>query len=243
MSRSSRSRAIVVCGALWLACAALAAAAELDDGRNLTEGRHRLEHVTCAAAVGEVEELLTPRGSVELLEGGRTVVVRDTEAVVNRALDRLAALDRPGRSVRVAVQIVSAEAGGRPALAETPVELPVEVVERLADLLRYRGYALLARAELEAREEATATYEVGSDYQVRFRLHREGEARRVSMREFRVLRKTAEGELKPLVQTDLHLEVGRPMILGLTQTESSERALMLVLECDETLTASSEARG
>ncbi len=109
-------------------------------------------------------------------------------------------------------------------------------------LLRYRSYALLARAELEAPEDVVSTFEVGPEFCVSFRVDRGAEPGKVRMSEFRVLRRTEGGDLKPLVHTHLSLEVGRPMILGMAPTEASDRALVVVLEATPG-GAAPEARG
>ena len=210
----------------------------------LVERSYQMTRRPAAAAVDQVCPLLSAEGSVSVRDGGRTLVVRDVEPIVERAMKLVADFDRGGRTLRVAVQIVSADASGPAPTAAggaTAIELPAEVVERLHRLLRYRSYSLLARAELEAPEEAVSTFEGGPDYRVSFRLDRQGSAERVRMSEFRVLRKSGHGDLRPLVHTHLSLEMGRPMILGLAPTEASERALVVVLEAGPGAVAGADA--
>ena len=223
--RASRSLSTAVACFLTLTAPAYAQ----DDGSRVVERVYRLSQQPAAAAVERVCPLLSAGGSVEVQDNGRVLVLRDLEPVVERALTALAEFDRAGRTLRLSVQIVSADAH---AATGTPLELPAEVVDRLRRLLRYRSYSVLARAELEAVEDVASSFEVGPEYRLSFRLDRGAEPRRVRMSEFRILRKTGHGDLKPLVQTHLSLELGRPMILGLAPTEISDRALMVVLEAE-----------
>ena len=234
--RASSSIRLAVIGSLLLAAAGVAAE------KPLVERVYHLGRQPAAAAVERVCPLLSARGSVEVKDGGRTLVVRDFEPIAESALAALAAFDRGGRTLRLAVQIVSADARGAGGVEAAAVELPAEVVERLYRLLRYRSYSLLARADVEAAEEVLSTFEVGSEFRVSFRLVRGADSQRVRMREFRVLRKTDQGDLRPLVQTHLSLEMGRPMILGLAPTEASDRALVVVLRAEPD-TAGREAHG
>lgn len=230
----------VLVAPLWLL--AVAAHGQLDVAPPLVERVHHLENQAASEAVERVCPLLSARGSVEVQDGGRTLVVRDIEPIVERVMELLADHDRGGRRLKVTVQIVSAEVGGSgPATAAT-LELPSDVVERLQSLLRYRSYSLLARADLEAREEVESSFEVGTEFRVSFRLDRAAGPERVRMREFRVLSRTDGGDLRPLVHTHLSLEMGRPMILGLAPTEASDRALMVVLRA-ETVGVGEEAHG
>lgn len=233
--RASRSIFFAVACSLTLTAAVYAQ----EDGSRMVERVVRLSQQPASAAVERVCPLLSASGSVEVQDNGRVLVVRDFAPVVERALKALAEFDRAGRTLRFSVQIVSADAD---AATGATLELPVEVVDRLRRLLRYRSYSVLARAELEAVEDVASSFEVGPEYRLSFRLDRGAEPRRVRMSEFRILRKTGHGDLKPLVQTHLSLELGRPMILGLAPTEASDRALMVVLEA-EPGGAPREARG
>ena len=229
--RASRS----ICVAVACSLALTATVSAGDDPPGLVERVYHLGQRPAAAAIERVCPLLSARGSVEVQDNGRVLVVRDLAPVVERALEELAELDRAGRTLRLSVQIVSAAAQAAPGVAvaantaESTLELPAEVVDRLERLLRYRSYSVLARAEREAVEDVTSTFEIGPEYRVGFRLDRGAEPRRVRMSGFRILRETGRGDLKPLVQTHLSLELGRPMILGLAPTEASARALMVVL--------------
>lgn len=203
-----------------------------NDGRPLVERVYELTRRPAAAAVERICPMLSARGSVEVQDGGRTLVVRDVEPHVELAMTALRTFDQAGRTLRVAVQIVRAEARAPGGGEQATLELPADVVDRLHRLLRYRSYSLLARAELEAPEEVESTFEVGPEFRVSFRPDRDGEPGQVRMREFRVSRRTGQGDHKPLVHTHLSLEMGRPMILGLAPTEASERALMVVLRAE-----------
>ena len=187
-----------------------------------------LRHQQAAEAVALVYPMLTDAGTVELQPGGNTLVLRDVSSSVDRILPCLRRFDQPSRSLRIAVQIVSAgaaEAGKGP-----EPQLSPDVLARLRELLRYRSYSLLGRAELEVPEGHATAYAVGEEYQVDFRLGKLLDGRRLNLQGFRVLRQADDGDLKPLIHTNLNLSLDQPLVLGLAKTESSDRALMVVLQ-------------
>jgi hypothetical protein len=185
-----------------------------------------LEHRAAGDAVPIVEALLSPIGTVELQPRGNALVIRDTPAAVRRVVARLRAFDRPPRRVRLEIQIVRAGTDrGDPAAGRE--ELPVELVRRLRELLRFETFALLAEAGLEMMEGERVSYQFGADYRVEFELGVLNDHGQLRLHDFIVGRGTAGG--RPLIHTNLNLALERPMVLGLAQTEASERALMVVL--------------
>jgi Bacterial type II/III secretion system short domain len=218
---------------LWLAAAlaltAAAAAGAQAPGATptLVTELVSLQHRSAAAAVAEIESLLSPLGSVELQPHGNALVIRDTPDGVRRIVARLREIDRAPRRVRLDVQIVRAgteaadEAAGRP-------QLPADLVRRLRELLRFESFALLAEAGLEMMEGERVAYQFGGDYRVEFELGVLGADGQLRLRDFIVGRGGAQ-DGRTLIHTNLNLTLERPMVLGLAQTEDSERALMVVL--------------
>jgi hypothetical protein len=128
--------------------------------------------------------------------------------------------------MQLEIQIVSA---GAEEIGESG--LSPELEARLQKLLRYRSYRLVASSKVDAAEGWDVLSPMGPDYEVDFRLGLVGADRRVKLHGFRVLRREGDSETKPLIHTNLNLQLDRPMVLGLARTESSERALMVVLHC------------
>ena len=188
-----------------------------------------LRHRPASEAIAEIEGLLTAWGTVELQPQRNALVVRDTEAVVRRVFARLREYDQPLRQVRLEIQIVRAGDTPRASPPDAP-RLPDELVRRLRELLRFETFALVAEAGLEMREGERVAYQFGGDYRVEFELGVLTSNRQLRLGDFIVGRGSAD-EARQLIHTNLNLTLERPMVLGLAQTESSARALMVVLTC------------
>jgi len=187
---------------------------------------YALRHRAAGEAIGEVEDLLSSRGTLELQPGENTLVIRDTAAVVRRIAERLRDFDRPPRRVRLEIQIV--RAGGAAGAEGRGPELPAELVRRLGELLRFESFTLLAQAGLEMMEGERVAYQFGGDYRVEFELGVLSASHQLRLQDFIVGAGPAD-DPRPLIHTNLNLTIERPMVLGLAQTEASERALMVVL--------------
>ena len=227
-----------VCVVALAALAVPTAGAQQDDGRGEVMVRVvKLAYQSAGDAVALVYPMLSGQGTVELQPGKNTLVLRDRESRIERILSRLQEFDQPASAVRIGVQIVSA--GTRRGADFRPPELPPELLNRLRELLRYRDYVLLGQAEQEVRRGQETVFDVGDGYQVHFRLGKSLGERRLSLEGFRIMRRDSAGALRPLIHTNLNLNMDKPMVLGLAKTESSDHALMVVLDCldPKTLTA------
>ncbi len=212
---------------LCLAALASAAAAQGGGGPAAREERvFTLAHQAAAEAVSLVYPYLSDEGTVELRPGGNALVIRDTSAVVAKVALLLRDFDRPAQSVQLEIQIVSAGSG-----APGESGLSPELLTRLQTLLRYRSYRVVAASQVDASEGWDVVSALGPDYEVDFRLGLVGTDRRIKLHGFRVLRREGDSETRPLIHTNLNLMLDKPMVLGLARTESSERALMVVLHC------------
>jgi hypothetical protein len=214
-----------------MAPAALVAQAEADDTTDLVIEAITLRYRNAAQAVQVVHPLLSGRGTVELQPGGNTLVLRDVPRAIKRIMPLLREFDQPANLVTVRVQIVAAssETGG----SQVGPSLPAALISRLRDLLRYENYSLLAKTEFAVQEGLEAAYELSNEYRVDFMLGRLLEDRRISLEGFKISRRRGDGEMAPLIHTNLNLNLGRPMVLGLAESESSDRALMVVVECQQ----------
>ncbi len=190
---------------------------------------YALSHQPVAEAAALVYPLLTERGTVEVRPRGNTLVIRDVRSAVDRILPLLDDYDQPAQTLELEIRIVSAQP--RSGSQEPASELPEELVARLRELLRYESYRQVARVELTTAEGREVERTLGGGYLVNFRVGRLDAARRIRLNGFRILRGASLEEAKPLIHTNLNLKLDRPMVLGLARTESSDRALMLVLNC------------
>ena len=229
---SARPGRALVALACWCVLAANVAAAQVSGGEpqsDLVVEAMTLRYRSAAQAIELVHPLLSGRGTVELQPGGNTLVLRDVQQAIDRIVPLLREFDLPANLVTVRVQIVSA--GSAVEGAQATPRLPAAMISRLQGLLRYEHYSLLAMTEFAVREGLEAAYELSNEYRVDFRLGRLLEDRRISLEGFKISRRTDGGELSPLIHTNLNLNLGRPTILGLANSESSDRALMVIVEC------------
>lgn len=219
-------------GLAWVifVSAAMFAPAAVAQTENRREARvervFTLTHQAAAEAVSLVYPYLSKEGTIELRPGGNALVIRDTRAVVDEVARLVRDFDRPAQSMQLEIQIVSAGTGGAGESGLSP-----ELVARLQKLLRYRSYRLVAASRVDASEGWDVVSALGPEYEVDFRLGLVGTDRRIKLHGFRVLRREGDSEAKPLIHTNLNLQLDKPMVLGLARTESSERALMVVLHC------------
>jgi len=188
---------------------------------------YSLRYRPAGAAIAEVEDLLSDRGTVELQPQDNALVIRDTRGAVRRVLARLRSYDQPLRRVRLEIEIVRAGDESRSAPPSAP-HLPEELVRRLRELLRFESFILVAQAGLEMMEGEQVAYQFGGDYRVEFELGVLTANRQLRLGDF-IVGRGAAGEAQPLIHTNLNLTLERPMVLGLAQTESSASALMVVL--------------
>lgn len=187
-----------------------------------------LEHQPAAEAILLVVPLLSENGAVELQPGGNTLVLRDTPAIVERAVRLLEDFDHPAGGLRLEIQLVRAGLEGETGPGE---RLPETLARRLRELLRYDSYRLLAGAALDVAEGEEVVYRLGEEYRLEFRMGALRTDRRIKLHGFRVIRRAEDPEDSQLIHTNLNLWLDKPMVLGLARAESSERALMVVLTC------------
>ncbi len=198
---------------------------------------YRLAHQPAPEAVQLVRPLLSPQGTIELQPQANTVVIRDSLAALTRIVPVLRAFDHPVQPLHLEVLIVEAAPGG---LSGDPrQELPEPLATRLRNLFRYERYQVVARAALEAREGEDVTYELGDGYVVNFRLGTLLADQRVRLNGFRILRAVEPERAKaspafdarPLWNSNLNLWLDQTLVLTLTRSESSPRALMVAVTC------------
>jgi len=207
-----------------------------DTTRNQADGStevrvyaYTFQNKSATEALTLVQPLLTRQGSLEIQPEENTLVIRDTVAALGRIVPALRAFDRPPQGLRIEVMIV--RAGTRPAVSPGAEPLPSWLEERLRGLLRWDYYTMLARSGLDTREGQEVTHEVGGLYGLSFRPGTLQAGNQIKLHEFRIWHAGQESD-PPLLEATLNLWLGKPKVLGLANSETSDRALMVVLTCD-----------
>lgn len=197
----------------------------------IVTGTFTLQHREASEAIDLIHPLLTARGAVELRPVDNTLLIRDISETVDQVLVLLAEFDLPAHLLRFEVRIVRAGLNRSESGNQEAEGLPSALVERLRELLRYERFELLSGTDLTASENQQLEAWVGPDFRVRFRVGVVQVDRRVKLHGFQVARRQQDGEAEALIHTNLSLWLDKPMILGLARTESSEQALMVVIDC------------
>jgi hypothetical protein len=187
-----------------------------------------LKHQRASDAVPLVHPLLSERGTVELQKADNTLVIRDSAAALARILPILRSFDHAPRPLRAEIMIVRASRSSvSPPLNHS--DLPEELTRRLRKILLYDNYDLEAQALLQPTEGESVTYEIGEGYLIAFRLGTVLPDRRVRLTDFAVGRRFPHRAPQEFIQTNLNLWLDQTISLGLTKSEGSRDALMVVV--------------
>ncbi|HET9767377.1 MAG TPA: secretin N-terminal domain-containing protein [Thermoanaerobaculia bacterium] len=193
---------------------------------------YTLRYQTAGDALGLVQPLLSPRGTVELRPAANTLVLRDTPEALARLLRMLVAFDHPSRPVDVELWMVRASGKvSSPPLPPRQSAVPAELLRALAEHLPYEQYGLLGSSKVRGAEGEKMTFQVAGDYAVRFRLGTIVGEQRLRLNDFEVLLMPDNGEPVPLLRSQLNLWLGRSMVFALSPGEGSSTALMVVVRC------------
>jgi hypothetical protein len=185
-------------------------------------------HQSPGDAVLLVRTMLSPGGTVEIR--GKHLVVRDIPAVINRLQVMLDDFDHPKVDLRIVVQMVEAGASALPK-GDGSSAVPEPVLGRLRSTLRYADYRLVSQGGFEAAEGTDVRSLIGQDFPLAFRLGTLQGGQSVWLHDFKLRRLNPAGEEMGLIDTNLVLSLDRPLVIGLTADESSNRALLVILTC------------
>ncbi|HEX3555477.1 MAG TPA: secretin N-terminal domain-containing protein [Thermoanaerobaculia bacterium] len=189
-------------------------------------------HQRASEAVALVSPLLSSKGTVELQPKGNTLVIRDTQAALNRIVPVLRSFDHPARAMRLEVFIVRASRNTvSPQVRHS--DLPEQLTKRLRDLLAYDNFDMEAQARLGGVEGQQVFYEMGQGYKVSFRFGSLTDDQRVKLSGFRISRQGEGQPEKVLLQANVPLQCDQTMSLGLAKSEASREALMMVMTLRE----------
>jgi len=227
--------------ALSLAAVRGAAAQSTDgDSEPLKVHVFTFEHQSADDALGEIRPLFSDRGSVELKQGGGTVILRDREGELEQILRTLRDFDHPRRSLRLEFRLLRAH---RSAFSPTQVSegLSPALVTRLKQVLRYDAYESMADVGFLSGEGERVAYDFGDDLGMEFRVGTVLQGTRVGLKDFRILRRGEQGGAAlPVLHANLVVRLGHTLAMVLTRDEAADSALVIAIDCHA---AAAEPRG
>lgn len=230
-SMRSTKRALILG---WL----IAAAAAGLFGQEQAEGElqlhaHELRYQTVREAAALVYPLLSEDGTLDVQKEANTLVIRERPEYLERIVRLLRDFDHPALPLELDVQIVRAgpESSAQVAGARSATPLPVELGNRLRELFRYESYVVQAGAALETLEGEVVTMDLADLYGLRLKVGPVISRRNIKLQGFRLVRRADGEDVAELIHTNLNLELDEPFILGLSRTEASPDALMVVITC------------
>lgn len=195
-------------------------------GGDLLLHAYTMRYRQASDAISLVFPLLSQRGTVELQPATNTIVIRDSQAALNRIMPVLRSYDHPSRPLNLDIYIVRAIRSP----GVTRSDLPEALTRRMRALLPYDVYEVEAQAQLASREGQAVTYALGGEYEVSFRLGTLVDRQHIRLSNFRVLRRVEERRAgSPLIHTNLLLTLEQTTSFGLARTEQSSEALMVVM--------------
>jgi hypothetical protein len=227
--------------ALALAFAALGAASAQTDAapaeQPLKVHVFTFEHQSADDALGEIRPLFSERGSVELKQGGDTVVLRDQEDELEKILRTLRDFDHPRRALRLQFQLLRAH---RVPFSPPQVSTGVSpaLVVRLKQVLRYDTYESMATTSLVSSEGEQVAYDFGDDLGMEFRVGTVLQDTRLGLKDFRILRRgpfgagAGSGGGVTVLHANLVLRLGQTLAMVLTRDEAADTALVVAISCD-----------
>ena len=215
--------------ASFLAAVFLAGVLSAQGANELALHAYAFKYRQAGEALPLVSPLLSQRGTVELQPATNTLVIRDTNAALNRILPMLRTYDHPLQRIAMELYIVRASRSQ----ASPPVprsNLPETLTRKLRALFTYDSFDVQAQAQLTSLEGQAVTYAVANDYRVSFRNGTLSPDRQISLADFHIERRTSHRAMEPLsYYNTVSLRLDQPTTLGLAKSESSREALLFVL--------------
>lgn len=137
-----------------------------------------------------------------------------------------AATSTPVPGIRIEMQLALGQATDRPSPA-VPADPGFAEIQRLLDLGFVRPFPAL---ELRAVPGEWIERQLGGGYRLAFRLGRPDRDGRIDLTGFELLRQRADRS-STLLRADLRPWLNRPLVLGLTRSESGRRAVLMRVSC------------
>ena len=209
------------------------------------------EHQSADDALGEIRPLFSDRGSVELKQGGDTVVLRDGEDELEKILRALRDFDHPRRSLHLQFRLLRAH---RVPFSPQQVSKGVSpaLVARLKQVLRYDTYESLSDVGFVTGEGERVAYDFGDDLGMEFKVGTVLQGTRLALKDFRLLRHAGGGPGSsaagaaasspagaplvasglPVLHANLVLRLGQTLAMVLMRDEAADTALVIAITCD-----------
>lgn len=189
------------------------------------------QHRAASDLVPTALPFLSAGGTVELHDGGRTLVVLDTPAAVAKIVPLLRDLDQPLREVTLALRVLRATS--KPTVGGDPSREPGrpvggDLANRLATLLPNRSLLLLAEQTIRTGEGRRVLERITSDLTVAFDVGALLGGQRLRLEGFR-LDRTAKSGAATLLRGDVTVWIDRPIALAISEAGGAD-ALVLVVE-------------
>lgn len=191
---------------------------------------YTLRHQPARDAFDLVQRMLSPDGRITLRPGSRTLEIRDTPEILRQIGSFLRGFDHAPLTLDLELMVVQAATFPVSPQPQNSPEIPRSLISEWRKVLRFQSYRLLARAELEPRENEEVTYEMADGYRVSFRVGTMLANRRIKLHGLRLTRVENQAE-KELIHSTLYPWVGKPTALGISRSGDDRTALMLVVIC------------
>ena len=192
---------------------------------------YTLRHQPARDAFEVVQRMLSPDGKITLRPESRTLEIRDTAEIIRQVGSFLRGFDHAPLTLDLELMVVRAATLPVSPQPQDSPEIPRSLISEWRKFLRFQSYRLLARAELEPRENEEVTYEMADGYRVSFRVGTLLANRRIKLHGLRLTRVAESRGEQELIHSTLTPWLGRPMTLGIPQSEDDRTALMLVVIC------------
>ena len=181
-------------------------------------------------AASLVNGLLSEKGAVTIQPHIKTVVVQDFEKNLRQVEMALSAFDTPPPSVELSVKLVLAKKTEE----TTAVSQEIKDIGKLGEVLRFNNYTLLDNGMITSEEGRPANMNLGKEYQISFLTDviQEGNGV-IRLKNFQIKKRRkgrARGEaMVPLLSVTLNLKNEETLVLGASQFEESNHALLVIL--------------
>jgi type II secretory pathway component HofQ len=181
-------------------------------------------------AVALVNGLLSEEGTVTMQPRMKTIVVRDLEKNLRQIETSLSAFDTPPPSVELSIKLVLAKKSENASV----VSQEIKDIGKLGEVLRFNDYTLLDNGLITSEEGRNATLNLAKDYQVSYvtDVIQEGNGV-IRLKNFQLNKRkrgrSKEESLIPLLSVTVNLRNSETLVLGASQFEESNQALLIIL--------------
>ena len=177
-----------------------------------------------------VNSLLSEKGAVTMQPHIKTLVVQDYEKNLRQVEMALAEFDSPPPSIELSVKLVLA----RKTENAPPVSQEIKDIGKLGEVLRFNNYTLLDNGIITSEEGRPAILNLAKEYQISFTTDVVQEGNGIIRLKNFQLKKRPKGRARSggmisLLSVTLNLKNAETLVLGASQFEESNHALLIVL--------------